>query len=543
VASCLCARNFVRTKTQSHKEGKDVQPAALNFGDCFAFEVAKENGCPLLYVDDDFAKTDLVQSIFVALCLCARKCCSQEDAKNTLPNHIISVAYNFTQFSRQSSGELAMKSLLLTAAMLAFVVPSAATAGQDIEDEQVDPADAFIPAKIEADGKRIVDGLNRFGSEIYSKMMGEKGDLAISPASISTAFGLAYAGARGKTADDIAATLHYPTDIADFHKSYGQLLGTMQLSAKGRTMAVNNAIWLQHGLPVRDEYLALVDRNYGAGLNRVDYVGDPEAARLAINGWVESKTNDKIKELLTCDDITKDTRSVLVNTIYFKADWADPFDKAATKIEPFKVSSGKPVDLPLMHQRNSYNYAEQNGVQMLAMGYRGGETEMVILLPKARRLAAMEKKIANQGFTPWLSALDANDGADTIVSLPKFKIERRYGNVKDTLKAMGMVQPFKDDADFTAMKPVNLTSSDPNDWNLIISKVIHQVFVEVEEKGTEAAAATAIIMDVVVTGSRGKPPPPKIFRADHPFLFLIRDRRTGAILFVGRFTGEGKAAG
>lgn len=434
-----------------------------------------------------------------------------------------------------------MKSLLLTVAILSLATPSSVIA-QEVDDEQVDPADAFVPAKIDADGKRIVEGLNRFGSEIYSKMMGEKGDVAISPASISTAFGLAYAGARGKTADDIAATLHYPTDIADFHKSYGQLLGTMQLSANGRTIAVNNAIWLQHGLPVRDEYLALMNANYGAGFNRVDYVGDPEASRLAINRWVESKTNDKIKDLLHREDITDFTRSVLVNTIYFKADWADPFDKAATKIEPFKLASGKKLDLPLMHQRNSYNYAEQDGIQMLAMGYRGGEAEMVILLPEAGRLPAMEKKIATQGFSPWLAALEAADGVEAIVTLPRFKIEKRYDNVVETLQAMGMAKPFEDDADFTGMKPVNMAGNDPNDRNLKISKVIHQVFVEVEEKGTEAAAATAIIMDVVVTGSRGKPPPPKIFRADHPFLFVIRDRRTDAILFVGRFTGEDKAA-
>ena len=400
----------------------------------------------------------------------------------------------------------------------------------------------MVPAKLDADGKKIVDGLNRFSGEIYSTMNTEPGDVAISPASISTAFGLAYAGARGKTADDIAATLHYPTGIADFHKSYGQLLGTMQLSANGRTMAVNNAIWLQHRLPVRDEYLALVDANYRAGLQRVDYVGDSEGARTAINRWVESKTNDKIRNLLSPVDINKRTRSVLVNTIYFKGDWADPFDKAGTKQGEFELSSGKQIMLPLMNQRNGYAYAEKDGVQALSMGYRGGETEMVILLPKPGRLPSLEKHIAKEGFAPWVAALQESDGADTIVTLPKFKIEKRYANVVDTLKGMGMIQPFQDDADFTAIKPVNLASDEPNDWNLKISKVIHQVFVEVEEKGTEAAAATAIIMDVVVTGSSRKPPPPKIFRADHPFLFLIRDRRTDAILFVGRFTGEDKTA-
>lgn len=435
---------------------------------------------------------------------------------------------------------LPVLALALAAAPVTVAAQPADTVAS--EEQQEDTAEAMVPAELDADGKLIVEGLNRFGGEIYARMNGGEGDIAISPASISTAFGLAYAGARGKTAEDIASTLHYPTGIADFHKSYGQLLGTMQLSAKGRTIAVNNAIWLQHGLPVRDEYLALVDRNYGAGLNRVDYVGDPDAARSKINRWVESKTNDKIKDLLSGPDVTQATRSILVNTVYFKADWADPFNRAATKVEPFKLSSGKKVDLPLMHQRNSYRYAEQEGIQMLAMGYRGGETEMVILLPKAGRMAAMEKKIADQGFGPWLADLQASDGADTIVTLPKFKIEKRY-DVTDALKAMGMVKPFQGDADFTAMKPVNLASNDPNHWNLIIDKVIHQVFVEVEEKGTEAAAATAILQIVITSGSRGKPPPPKIFRADHPFLFLIRDRRTDAILFVGRFTGEEKATG
>lgn len=433
--------------------------------------------------------------------------------------------------------------LVIALAMAASPIPVAAQSSEPVGDEaqRDDAAEAMVPAKLDADGKRIVDGLNRFSGEIYSRMNVEPGDVAISPASISTAFGLAYAAARGTTAEDIAATLHYPTDISDFHKSYGQLLGSMQLSAKGRTMAVNNAIWLQHRLPVREEYLALVNANYGAGLQRVDYVGDPEAARSAINGWVESETNNRIKDLLSPLDITKWTRSVLVNTIYFKADWAEPFDKAATKEGEFKLSSGKQIMLPLMNQRNSFGYAEKNGVQALSMGYRGGETEMVILLPKPGRMSSLEKTIAKDGFAPWLATLNESYGIDTIVTLPKFKIEKRYDSVADTLKAMGMVEPFEGDADFTAMKPVNLASNDPNDWNLKISKVIHQVFVEVEEKGTEAAAATAI-MQIVVVSARRNPPQPKTFRADHPFVFLIRDRRTAAILFVGRFTGEGKTA-
>lgn len=409
---------------------------------------------------------------------------------------------------------------------------------QEPADDSESPTERFVPASLDTGGKEIVAGLNGFGANIYHALASAKGNLAISPASVSTAFALAYAGAKGSTADEIAATLHYPTKIRDFHGSFGNLLKTMALTSNGRTLAVNNAIWLQTELPVRDSYRQLVEKHYAAGLQRVDYARNPDAALKTINDWVEVNTRNRIRNLLSHIEVNEGTKSVLVNTIYFKADWASPFEKANTRSEDFTLDSGKKQQQPLMHQRSEFAYAERGNVQALSLGYRGGETEMVVVLPKSsNELASLERSLDAQALDGWFNRLGTVTAKDVIVTLPKFKIENRF-ELKPTLIGLGMATPFSDDSDFSAMKPVDIASSDPNDWNLKISSVIHQVFVEVEEKGTEAAAATAI-SQIMVTGMvRTTPPPPKIFRADHPFLFIIRDRRTQAILFIGRYTGE-----
>ncbi|HYC94979.1 MAG TPA: serpin family protein [Sphingomicrobium sp.] len=396
------------------------------------------------------------------------------------------------------------------------------------EDYRPDPNEEPVPARLDADGQAVVEGLNQFGFELYDRLRSQDGDLAVSPASVSTAFGLAHAAAKGRTADEIAATLHYPV-VGDFQASFGGLLRTMDLHRNGRTLTVNNAIWLQEGMPIRAGYLQLVEHNYGAGIQRVDYNADPEAARLRINAWVESKTNDKIKNLLLPGNVSRDTRSYLVNTIYFKADWADPFNKDDTKKEQFTLASGDKIGRDLMHQQGNFALAEERGLKLISMPYRGGETEMLIFLPdKANGLAAFERSFDDAV----LERLEGKLNRGTVkVTLPKFKIEKRFELV-DTLKQLGMVTPFSSQADFSGIADVSGASAERA--SLAIGDVVHQVFVEVEEKGTEAAAATAI--GIIITSARmGKP---REFRADHPFLFLIRDRRTKAILFLGRFTGE-----
>ena len=425
---------------------------------------------------------------------------------------------------------------VLLALLAQPVLAEPSSPGPELEEPAPDAREAFVPAKLDAGGKAIIAGLNRFGLELYGAV-DRKGDLALSPASISTAFAIAFAGAKGPTAQEIAATLHYPA-IADLHSSFGSILRTMDLKQNGRVLAVNNALWLQQELTVHPRYAALVERNYVAGLKRVDYKLNSEGARATINRWVESKTNDKIKDLLSSDVVTRDTRSVLVNTIYFKADWAKPFAKDDTKKEDFTLASGASAKRDLMHQQGDFDYAENAGVKALRLPYRGGETEMLLFLPdQPAGLAAFEQSLDAPAFEQWLKRLDAARSR-VIVAIPKFTIKSKFELVP-VLKGLGMRTPFSNQSDFSAMKVVKPLSPDQEDWNLKISNIIHQVFVEVEEKGTEAAAATAIV-SVTITGAR-IPMPPKIFFADHPFLFMIRDRRTGAILFVGRFTGESRS--
>ena len=436
--------------------------------------------------------------------------------------------------------------LSLLAMLMAHPVTAQSTedAGMEVrvegeEEPKPDPNEHYVPAELDADAATIVAGMNDFGAELYADLRSAPGDMAISPASISTAFGMAYAGARGRTADEIASTLNYPK-VADFHASFGSLLRTMELSRIGRTLSVNNALWLQERSPVQPDYEALVKRHYGAGLRRVDYKTDSEAARKQINAWVESKTNGKIRNLLSPQNVTRKTRSVLVNTVYFKADWADPFNKSETRQEDFRLARGNRVKRDLMHRQGNFALAEMPELKILTMPYRGGETEMVVLLPeKHDGLAKVERSLDGAGLKRLLTELRENSSHGRVeVTFPKFKIENRF-ELNEPLERMGMIIPFSDASDFSGAKVVRPLSPDQEDWNLKISDVIHQVFVEVEEKGTEAAAATAIA-SIIVTGA-GPVRPPKVFRADHPFLFLIRDRRTDAILFIGRFTGESRS--
>ena len=390
-----------------------------------------------------------------------------------------------------------------------------------------------VPASHEAAQAEIIAGLNSFGIEMFGKLSGEeRGDLAFSPASASTAFGLAFAGARGQTAAEIATVLRYP-DVPKFHARFGELLKSMELKKDGRTLAINNALWVQQETSVLPDYAALIERSYGAGLHRVDFKGDKEAAIRPINAWVAARTNNRIRALVRPEDIRRDTRAILVNTVYFKADWADAFSPKDTKDRPFTLANSQTMTRPLMSQQADFAITEAQGVKAIALPYRGGETEMIVLLPaRAGDIAALERSLDGPAFDRWVARLQSAGRQPVNLTLPKFKLDRRLDLVKP-LSELGMRIPFTDASDFSGLKPVNNDSPDREDWNFKISDVIQQVFVEVDEKGTEAAAATSIGM-VIVTGVRT----PVEFVADHPFLFAIRDRRTGAVLFVGRYSGQ-----
>ncbi len=284
-------------------------------------------------------------------------------------------------------------------------------------------------------------------------------------------------------------------------------------------LVVANALWGQKGYPYQPAFLNLVSRNYGASLEHVDFV-QFELARRQINAWVEKQTRDKIKELIQPGNIDANTRLVLTNAIYFKGAWADPFKKELTREEPFHLDGGRSVPVKLMHQQRLYSYMETDDMQAVEVPYAGQRLSMVVLLPKKiDALAALEKQMTPETIDRWVGQLHAQD---VELSLPKFKMTCEF-ELSKQLKALGMMAAFSGNADFSG-----ITTAE----GLAISKVIHKAFVDVNEEGTEAAAATAVVMRP--TGMFHRPAPPVVFRADHPFVFMIRDRSTNAVLFVGR---------
>lgn len=418
---------------------------------------------------------------------------------------------------------------LLAIGLAALPIPAFA----QVTPESVAPS----PPPLSAEGKAAVGGINAFGLDLYKATLDPAANLFLSPASVSTAIGLAYRGAQHQTADEIRATLHYPAGPRDYAAANGEVLRALQLKADGRALNIANALWVQQGMIFRPDYLADMNAAYGAALNPIDFVADREAARLRINAWVEDRTGNRIRDLLHQNDVSESTRAVLVNTIYLKAPWAARFDVAATRDRSFTLLDGRRAPAPLMTQRNHFRTIERGGVQAIALPWEGGELEMLLLLPKsAAGLPRVEKGLTAERLDAWVRDLNAVQSADTILTMPRFHLEWR-SDLVSVLQAMGIATAFGDNADFGAMKPFDPKSSDVEDHGLQIKHVIHQTFLDVDEKGAEAAAATAVVMDIIVSGLRRGPPPPPpvIFRADRPFLFLIRDTRSGAILFMGRF--------
>lgn len=423
----------------------------------------------------------------------------------------------------------------ITAALLAIGLAAIAGTASAQDAPPVPPPPARAPLGTAA--VAAVRGVNAFSLDLYKANIDPAANLFLSPASVSTAIGIAYRGARGTTADEIRATLHYPAGPIDYTPANGEVLRALQFKASDRVLSIANALWVQQGTVFREDYLADTTAAYDAALNRIDFAADRDAARRRINAWVEDKTANRIRNLLRPDDVTQFTRAVLVNTIYMKAPWAAPFDAAATHDKPFTLLDGTRTTAPLMTQRHAFRTIERGGVQAIALPWEGEELEMILLLPRSPgALPKLEKALDADRLDAWIRDLQPVRASDTILTMPRFRLEWR-SDLVPVLERMGMSAAFGDEADFGAMKPFDPNSRNLEDHGLQIKHVIHQTFLDVDEKGAEAAAATAVVMDIMVTGMRHAPPPPPpvIFRADRPFLFLIRDTRSGAILFIGRF--------
>ncbi len=367
----------------------------------------------------------------------------------------------------------------------------------------------------------VVRGNTAFALDLYARLGHEEpGNLFFSPASISTALAMTYAGARNQTEADMARTMHFELAQQQLHPAFAQLMKRLQAQPDKSELAIANRLWGEQSWRFLPAFLAITRDAYGAELESLDFKGDREGARKTINDWVSDHTRGRIRNLLLPPNVKPDTRLILTNAVYFKAPWQAPFEKEATRPAPFWLASGEQRDTPMMHQIDYAAYGEADGVEVLEKGYEGGALSMVVLLPEKRDgLAALEAKLDPALLDRLLASTKPQKVA---VWLPKFKFEQRVQLAK-TLKEMGMGLAFSDDADFSGMT---------GGRDMKIDDVIHKAFIAVYEEGTEAAAATAVVMAEIT--SAGPRPQPKQFRADHPFLFLIRDRATGTVLFMGR---------
>lgn len=369
-----------------------------------------------------------------------------------------------------------------------------------------------------ADQDSIIDANARFAMDLYKKVKEEsKGEnIFMSPFSISTALAMTYSGAQGDTEKQMARTLHFNLPQSQIHPAFSALQAETQ-SSKEYALAIANRLWGQKGYPFNQDFLEHINAQYQGGFETVDYKNDPEGSRKIINQWVETKTRDKIKNLLASRDITALTRLILTNAIYFKGNWVAQFDPKKTIQANFALEDGKMVTAPLMMQTGNFNYLEAAKFQLLELPYAGHRLAMLVLLPrKGVALADVEQLLTPENLRAWRASMEMDQ---VRVFLPRFKTESRFV-LNDPLVALGMKDAFDENlADFSGIMGKK---------DLYISKVIHKAFVDVNEEGTEAAAATAVVMS---TKSISLDP---VFRADHPFVFTILDKQSGSILFLGR---------
>jgi serpin B len=370
----------------------------------------------------------------------------------------------------------------------------------------------------------LAKSYNEVALSLYQKI-GADGNIFISPLSISSALSMAYAGAKGGTQSEFERALKYPLKGEDFFKAAKSLSDTLlNVSEGGPQFTLANSLWPDLDIKILGSFLATMNEYFGPLMFPVDYKNDEPGARAKINTWVEDATNGKIVDFLK-SPLSKMTRLILVNAVYFKGTWKLAFDKAVTTDQDFQTPQGA-VKVPTMNKEASFNYFEDPHLQVLELFYVGNDTSMVVLLPKkdSSNIAALEEGLSVDNITKWTGSFKSSK---VNVYLPRFKMTWGTTSLLDPLKSLGLKDAFTDKADFSGITGEN---------NLSISDVVHKAFVEVNEEGTEAAAATGAIMR---TTAIAMGPTPE-FRADHPFIFLIVDKATGTILFMGKVSDPTK---
>jgi serpin B len=409
-------------------------------------------------------------------------------------------------------------------------VPETGTGGTGFETAQSAQSRNLKPAIEQGDKAELVSGNSQFAFDLLHFLEGDEGNLIYSPYSMSLALAMTYAGARGETAQQMADTLHFTLPQERLHPAFNALdlglsgeesPGESGDEAEGLRLNIVNALWGQRDYPFDGAFLDTLAENYGAGLKLLDFIGAPDASRVVINDWVSEQTEGRIEDLLPEDTITVDTRLVLTNAIYFYGAWLSPFEEEATVDDPFYLSDGSEVTVPMMNQTGNFGYLAGEGFQAISLPYEGGTTAFVVMLPDegefdtfAGSLDAGRLATIRDGLQPQMVAL----------SLPRFEYKSEF-NLNDTLVEMGMPLAFDSAlADFSGM----VSQSDLP--GLYISDVVHKAFVKIDEQGTEAAAATGVVVSLE---SAIVPTAQVTMRVDRPFFFAIVDQESGTILFVG----------
>ena len=379
----------------------------------------------------------------------------------------------------------------------------------------------------------LVEGNSGFSIDLYCTLVeSEEGNLFFSPYSISLALAMAYAGARGETEVQMADVLRFDLPQDRLHPTFNALDQVLTSSADGKKdhrfqLNIANSVWGQQEHGFLQDFLDTLAENYGEKVREVEFKRDPEQARIDINNWVSDETEERIKNLIPPDAIDRYTRLVLANAIYFNAAWQNAFNEAATTPRPFHRLNGNEVDVPMMRQQARFGYAQGDGFQALELPYEGGDIAMTILLPDSGNFTGFEDSIATGSLASIAQSLETRL---LRLTMPKFEMESSF-SLSDTLEELGMVNAFDEtEADFSGIDGLSCIAGD--DECLLISDVLHKAFVTVDEEGTEAAAATAVIIGI--TKSVGAPEEHIEVNVDRPFLFLIRDRQSGTILFLGR---------
>jgi len=362
------------------------------------------------------------------------------------------------------------------------------------------------------------DANNIFALEFLSKILGQdNGNVFFSPYSITDAFSMIYEGARGTTSDEMESVFHFIQDDASRKNYVSEINSEFNNPSQQYKLDVANALWIQNDYPVLPIYTHTIQQYYSANVTSLDLKGDSENSRKTINTWVENKTNLKIVDLLPQGSINENSRVVLTNAIYFKGNWTNQFDAQDTSNQNFTTPGNNIVKTPMMTTTTSFPYFEDSSIQALKMPYQGGHLSMVILLPKNNDLRSLESSLSVEKLKQWTGNMTTEP---VTVYMPKFTLDTKY-ILNDYLPSMGIPSAFSpNDADFTGISEIKPFS---------ISTAVHQAFVKVDEKGTEAAAATGAVFQTT-----SMPLSKYIFKADHPFVFMIYDDQTGLILFMGQ---------